>query len=220
MTVTLHPSIVDIDMPKRMQQLPLNAAGFPIPWFVAYVNGEPEFRMADSDKFARSIRERRCWLCGNQIPAISVAAFVVGPMCGVNRVSSEPPSHTDCAVYAAKACPFLANPTRARRETDMPDEYSGPGGTMIERNPGVTLVWVTNQWELFQANGPLFHFGEPSRTMWFRERRPATRSEVLDAIESGLPALEATIDIEANPDEAAAALASQIANLERFLPAA
>lgn len=203
-----------------MERLPLNAAGFPVPWFVADVNGEPDFRVADTRKFVRAVTEGRCWLCGGLIARISVAAFVVGPMCGVNRVSSEPPSHVDCAEYAAKACPFLANPGRTRRETNMPDDFREPGGIMIARNPGVTLVWVTDRWETFDANGTLFQFGPPARTLWFKERRPATRDEVLSAIEAGLPALEATLDNKPEHDQARRALAYQVAELQRFLPAA
>jgi hypothetical protein len=35
-------------------------------------------------------------------------SFVVGPMCGINRNSAEPPSHKECAQWSARNCPFLS----------------------------------------------------------------------------------------------------------------
>lgn len=120
--------------------------------------------------------------------------FVVGSMCGLNRTSSEPPSHTDCARYAAQACPFLARPHMARREGGL-DEIGTekPAGEMITRNPGVTLLWTARGYSLFGdgRGGTLFRLGDPVGLEWWAEGRAATRAEVAESVRTGLPALEA-----------------------------
>jgi hypothetical protein len=63
-------------------------------------------------------------------------------------------------------------------------------GTALTRNPGVALVWVTDSYLPFKAgNGYLIRMGEPHRTIWYCEGRPATRAEVVHSIETGLPSL-------------------------------
>jgi hypothetical protein len=90
---------VDFDtLPKTMRKLPLER-GFPVPWFVDWIDGKPEFRAMNPQRYRSAIRERLCWVCGEKI-GISLC-FVAGPMCGINRTSSEPPSHIDCARWSA-----------------------------------------------------------------------------------------------------------------------
>lgn len=174
--------------PYQIARLPRYRAHF-VPWFVEWSDGVPDFRLADVRKYNDAVRFELCWMCGQRRGRYGT--FVVGPMCAVNRTSPEPPSHEACAVYAAKACPFLANPKMRRRERGMPvvEERITPG-VMIERNPGVALVWTSRAFSRFKApNGPLFDIGEPISVQWFAHGRHATRAEVLDSIESGLPLL-------------------------------
>lgn len=177
-----------VEVPERIAKLPRDRRGYPVPWFVAWIDGQPDFRVIDPDRMARCVKERRCWLCGEPLGAYR--AFVIGPMCAINRVSSEPPSHRDCAVYAARVCPFLTKPRMRRRESGLPEEVHEAAGVGLKRNPGVALVWVTKQFEMFRApGGVLFRVGDPVETMWFAEGRSATREEVLASIDSGLPLL-------------------------------
>ncbi|MEV4033443.1 hypothetical protein [Streptomyces umbrinus] len=209
--------------PPRIARLPKNRAGYPVPWFVDYANGEPDFRIADTRKLHGAINLGLCWLCGgglrNEVlgPAATQYAYVIGPMCAVNRVSSEPPSHRDCAIYAALACPFLTTPGMRRRD-DLPDGIVPPDGQMILRNPGVTLVWVTNTWRMVGGH-QLFNVGEPAETLWLREGRPATADEVHDAIDSGMPILHATAEEDPDPQRALAYLGKQYARALALLPA-
>ncbi len=109
-------------------------------------------------------------------------------MCALNKISAEPPSHKDCAIFAAHACPFLASPRMHRRTRDLPEGAQKADGIPLERNPGVTLLWVTKSyWPLSdQMGGYLFSLGPPEQTLWFREGRPAARAEILESIEGGL----------------------------------
>ncbi|VTT96530.1 Uncharacterized protein OS=Burkholderia pseudomallei BPC006 GN=BPC006_II0514 PE=4 SV=1 [Gemmataceae bacterium] len=187
---SIRPELFPI--PPMVAELPVDDRGYPVPWFVAWVDGRPEFRLSASSKIRAAMTEGRCWVCG-QKRGLDMA-FVIGPMCSVNRISAEPPSHLECALFAVRACPFLSKPHMRRRTEGMPEKSpNAPApGVMIERNPGVAAVWETLTYSAYPDNGGwLFKVGTPRRVLWFAEGRPATRAEVLASIESGLPALRA-----------------------------
>lgn len=177
-------------LPPRMDKLPLDERGFPVPWFVAWIDGKPDFRVIRPAGIADAHNKELCWLCG--FHRGTHKAFVVGPMCGVNRISAEPPSHLECAKYAATACPFLTRPLAVRNERGLDELDAKPAaGVMIKRNPGVTLVWVTRDYKLIRDGaGVLFRLGEPSQIIFYAKGRLATRAEVDESVASGLPALE------------------------------
>jgi hypothetical protein len=61
---------------------------------------------------------------------------------------------------------------------------------MLSRNPGVTCIWTTRNYEVFDSgNGPLITVGEPDSVTWWREGREATREEVQTSIDGGFPNL-------------------------------
>jgi hypothetical protein len=187
----------DLDpLPLRMRKLPIDERGYPVPWFVAWVDGPegpetvPEFRAMDARKFRRAIQARVCWVCGE--PLGRWLAFPIGAMCVVTRAISEPPCHLDCAEWSIKNCPFLNNPRAVRDElTDKPPTARDPAGFGIKRNPGVACLWVTREYEVFHdgRGGALITIGKPDTITWWRERRRATRAEVDEALASGLPIL-------------------------------
>jgi hypothetical protein len=179
----------EVAIPDRMRHLPLDKHGRPTPWFAARDDdGVPDFRVIRPGGIQDAMRFKWCWVCGKHRGAN--AAFVIGPMCAVNRTSGEPPAHLDCAVYSAKACPFLSNPNMTRRTRGLPEE-SVTNEFAIDRNPGVALVWVTRDWHMYpDPNGmPLFAIGEPDQVYWYAHGRDATRAEVLESIDSGMPTL-------------------------------
>jgi hypothetical protein len=182
--------------PLLMQFLPKDHRGYVVPFFVAWIEGKPDFRVIDPVKMRRCVHEKLCWLCGG--PTGRTVAYVIGPMCAINRTSSEPPSHVECAEYAAQVCPFLTMPKAHRREANLPSDRLEMPGVGLKRNPGVTLVWVTrDRMRPFnvprgpngERAGTLFDVGTPIKALWFAEGRQATRAEVLESIESGLPLL-------------------------------
>lgn len=175
-------------LPVKMRKLAIDDRGYPVPWFVAWINGKPDFRIADSVKALRAQRYGYCWICGDNTGAVET--FVIGPMCAVNRVTSEPPCHAECAEFSVMACPFLTLPKAQRRDVNLPPETSDPAGVMIERNPGVTCLWTTRRFRLFDAgNGVLYRLGDPSHITFYTQKRLATRAEVLASIDSGMPIL-------------------------------
>lgn len=212
--------MVDLpDMPARIARLPRDHRGYPVPRFVAWIDGAPDFRVIRENAIADCVNGRRCWLCGDHLGAN--VAFVIGPMCAVNRVSAEPPSHRDCAKFAAKACPFLTRPHMRRREGNLPDDAVLPAGHMIARNPGVSLIWVTRASRVRLRPAPggfLFDVGEPTATLWYAEGREATRDEAQAAIDSGLPLLRDLAEQEGT--RAVKQLERQLANAVALLPPA
>lgn len=207
---------VDLPMPTRMAHLPRTPAGLPIPWFVAWHGGRYDFRVVDARKIVPAVKHRLCWLCGQQIGRMM--CFVVGPMCVVNRVSSEPPMHRDCAEYALRACPFLTQPSRERREGGglMPVDPQ-MAGIAILRNPGVSVLYVTRDYTVAKVpGGVLFDMGKPEEVTWWSQGRAATRAEAEHSIATGLPILEAEADRDGA--EAHAALVAAVMKAMRLLP--
>jgi hypothetical protein len=182
------------DIPKRLRRRPIER-GYPVPWFVAFVDGHYDFRVIGSGKIKQAGIEKRCWICGDQI-GVNLC-FPIGPMCAINRISSEPPSHFECAEWSSRACPFLLNKEPERRTSNLPQGVVDAAGCPINRQPGVILLWVTNSYRIVQGSigsergnkGILFRVGDPVRTLWMREGREATREECLHSIESGYPIL-------------------------------
>ena len=197
MTVALRPELEML--PDRIAKLPVHR-GYPVPWFVEWVKdgvavpigiGEPDFRIMSTQRLHDTLRARwLCWICGEKTGAN--VAFNIGPMCAVNRTSAEPPSHRECAEWAARNCPFLARPHMRRREAGLPEDVVMDRGIVIMRNPGVALVWVTRKPRTKSDfnGGLLFDIGDPESVSWWYEGRPATREEVESSIESGLPSLQ------------------------------
>lgn len=204
-------------LPRRWSSRPIDHRGYPVPWFVTVKDddGRWDFRIVDPTRKVDAVRHRRCWLCGE--PLGVHGAFVIGPMCAINRTTAEPPVHLDCARYAVAACPFLARPRAQRRTAGIEDMQDNMPGVGLQRNPGACLIWSTRQWRWYDPTGrrsiadSLVALGDPTSCEWYAEGRPATRAEIMASIESGLPALRSVAE-----DEGPAAVAA----LERMTEAA
>lgn len=213
---TYNARIAALAMPDRIKRLPITASGFPVPWFAHWQDGVPDLRAIGKDKLVTAVRQKLCWVCGQMLGRN--LAFTLGPMCAINRTISEPPSHRDCAIYSALACPFLSNPRMRRNSQDLPDHVAAPGNGLL-RNPGAVCVWVTRGFRPFKApGGVLFTFDDPIETLWFAESRTATREEVTASISSGMPLLMA--EAEREGARAIAALHRMADAAEQYLPAA
>lgn len=206
-----------IDMPPRIGRLPVDGRGYPIPCFVATLaDGSRDFRIVSNEHFYRAVKRKLCWICGE--PLGRFLAFVIGPMCAINRISSEPPSHRECAVFAARNCPFLANPDARRPAKPKPGESIEPPGLHLERNPGVACVWITQSYDLMkvgEASMPgrahLITIGEPTAVFWYARGEPASRAEIEASINGGLPFLE-----EAAREDGPEGIAALEAQVQRF----
>lgn len=223
-TPALRPELDAVGMPDRMRRLPIDDRGYCVPWFVAWIDGKPEFRAMDPAKWRRAVTERRCWVCGDILG--KWLTFTIGPMCAINRTTAEPPSHTACATWSVKNCPFLTRPQMVRREDDqvnMAACAANVAGDMIARNPGVTLLWTTPSYSIFRDGKgmPLIEIGDAATVGWYREGRTATRAEVEESIATGLPFLLEACEKESSPrdrDRARADLERRRLIVERLYP--
>src|SRR5215472_18265998 len=102
MTTSLRPGLPPL--PERMRRLPVDDRGYPIPQFVSRLDGKRDFRVVSLDHLAKCIREDVCWVCGEPLEELKV--FVTGPISAIRDINNEPPSHPECAEFAACACPF------------------------------------------------------------------------------------------------------------------
>lgn len=174
-------------LPERIARLKRDTRGYPVPWFVEWKDGVPDFRLVHAQKPITAHVKHLCWVCGE--PLGRTFAFVLGPMCAVNRITSEPPCHVDCADWSARACPFLTQPRMKRNAKDLPDEKFVPGHAIM-RNPGAVAVWLTRAYKVVHLQrGMLFEVGHPVDIRWYREGRRANRAAIVESIDSGMPLL-------------------------------
>ena len=190
--MTTRPELKSL--PNRIRTLPVDRRGYPVPYFVDYVNGEPEFRAMSPEKWRKCVNERLCWVCGQKLG--SHLAFAIGPMCAITRTTSEPPSHRECAEWSAINCPFLSRPHMVRREDEMVKAKTLVAGEMIMRNPGVVCIWMTKSYRIWRDSKgkPLITVGDPLDVGWYAEGRSAARAEVEESIRTGLPLLAETCE--------------------------
>lgn len=168
-------------MPERIRALPRDRRGYPVPFFVEWFDGVPDFRVMNPRSLQAAVQKRLCWICGK--PMMRWCAFVGGPLVVGQRISAEPPSHTDCADFAARVCPFLAIPTAMRREAKIPS-HGELAGVQVRENPGVAAVIVTRSFTpTATPTGPMFRIGEPTEVRWFLKGRLASRADLSEVIE-------------------------------------
>ena len=157
---TYRPGLPTV--PPRMRNLPVNGEGYPVPFVCAWIDGEPNFSIADPRKLAACHDQRWCSLCGELLGQYK--AFVLDPVAAVTRISTEPPAHIECARFAAAAL------SRAF----------------------VTLVWVTRGYSLERIDGKtVFRIGEPEQTFWYAGGQRAARQEVMGSMQAALPTMYA-----------------------------
>jgi hypothetical protein len=205
-------------LPRRMSHLPIDKRGYVIPFFVDYINGEPEFRAMNRQKYVQCIRQKLCWVCGTKLE--TRFAFVAGPMCGINQTSAEPPSHIECARWSARNCPFLSNPDMVRREDDLINNAATRDmapGIAITRNPGAIGVFICREYEMFNdGNGKfLITMGRFHEVEWYCCGRRATLAEIEESIDNGIGTLQAIARTQEGGIEE---LARARKRLERWLP--
>ena len=63
-------------MPARIAGLPKDSRGYPVPWFVHWADGVPDFRVIGDGKLEHAVKFRACWVCGQEMGRNS--AFVIG----------------------------------------------------------------------------------------------------------------------------------------------
>jgi hypothetical protein len=109
-------SFLDVPIPSRMQQLPRDARGYPVP-VIVFIDeaGRPHLQISDEAKRERVIANRLCGICGQ--PLSRGKWFVGGAVSAFDPAGAylDPPLHGECLRYAMQVCPYLGAPRYAKR---------------------------------------------------------------------------------------------------------
>jgi hypothetical protein len=99
----------DVPIPDRLKGFPLFRGKFLVHYTV-YVgaDGQPDFKVVHEANRIKALEERLCHLCGKPLGKLMV--LIGGPLSVQNRMFMDGPMDPECAEYAAKVCPYLANP--------------------------------------------------------------------------------------------------------------
>lgn len=105
-----------VPVPERMEHLPLDHRGYPVPFNVAHdKDGKPLFAVNNPEKEMKCLTELRCPICGGDLhdedPNVGMW-FVGGPLSALVPGGSylALPGHEECTRYAMKVCPYMAAP--------------------------------------------------------------------------------------------------------------
>jgi len=234
--MSAKPTIIprrDVAVPHYMHGLVRDERGYIVPRFVAFLQDRklapygslgatPDFRAIDTKFMIRAVKGNLCWLCGQSLGRYHI--FVIGPMCMVNRITSEPGCHFACAEYAVKVCPFMINPRTRRNEKPTAADHVkvDPAGIHNDRNPGAYVLWgqvgPAKPFEVkVGSGGVLFKLAnKPDSVQWWTQGRKANRDEALAALDAGVEELgKLDNDVAARRDLMLAA-----AEAKQFLPRA
>lgn len=106
-------------VPDFLNHLKLDHRGYPVPYFVAYVDGKPDFRLLDAQKQSTCIDKQLCAICGKKLHDKSFY-FIGGPLTLHNRISTDTAMHRECGEFSLRSCPHLYFEKADRRPTDIP----------------------------------------------------------------------------------------------------
>lgn len=105
-----------IEIPEFLQHLPVDDRGYPVPFFVPWKDGKPQFLYADERKVANCVERKICGICG-KLMMHGDSFMVTGPIGYKNRVASDAPMHRRCAEYSLRVCPHMYYEKSERRTT-------------------------------------------------------------------------------------------------------
>lgn len=107
----------NLEIPRELAHLKIDSRGYPVPYFVSWIDGKPEFRFLNADRLDMIIRRKVCHICGKKLPD-DYFYFISGPMGLHNKISTDAPMHKVCAEFSIFACPHLFRQKAERRDND------------------------------------------------------------------------------------------------------
>ncbi len=157
--------ITDIPLPPAVAARPRDDRGYPILAITPWEDGLPRFAATGTARSYICAVERLCSICGTPIAAGPVwrvvsgaeadAIAATGPSFRNGAATVEAPGHRDCMLYAAVACPYLAQPTARRgQDSRMLDVAKG-----FRRGAGGAVVGFATM-EFRYADVMMFRFAE------------------------------------------------------------
>jgi hypothetical protein len=106
-------------VPSFLAHLPV-VAGMPVPFFVTWFDGVPDFRVPDTEKVAECLKFRLCGICGRKLGEHMY--FIGGPLSKANKLFNDPPMHKACAEFSSRVCPYLTGKRQGYSRRAVPDK--------------------------------------------------------------------------------------------------
>jgi hypothetical protein len=158
-------------IPRALRQRP-RWRDLPIP-FATFVgsDNEPDFKVVDETKRLLCIERNLCGLCGE--PLKKPIVFIGGVNCCECRTFFDPGMHEECAIYAVKVCPYLANSDAKYSKRDP--KHLGEDQVVIKTyeeisavRPDKMALYYTNGFRGVTGQGPaLFILADyPTKIDW------------------------------------------------------
>ena len=157
------------NIPDSMAALPLDGRGLPVPHFVPWFDGEPDFSRVKPGALEFSHQNNLCWLC-NEFLGVSKWFILDDITRCINRTASHLPSHRACAEFAAKNYPC-----------------------MTQAQHGCSCLWETNAYRVFtDLEGRItIDIGEASGATFWCDGRKASQEQVLESVRNSIGKLQA-----------------------------
>ena len=121
----------EVSRPAAVAARPRDERGYPVPAVTPWPGGRPGFARQSTPRTLVCLAERRCVVCGTEVPPGPVYRPVDGEAAELIAValrfgkfyrnvapSIEGAGHRSCMIYSAIVCPYLASPG-ARRKFDV-----------------------------------------------------------------------------------------------------
>lgn len=134
---------MNIAIPQNLKHLKVDKRGYPIPFFVPIIKGEPNFRFLDERKQILCLEKKLCPICGTKL-CKDYFYFISGPIGLKNCTASDPAMHKECAEFAMKVCPYMFFRKTDRKE-HVPDD-----SVHIDEKPDHLFLIRSNKWKIIR----------------------------------------------------------------------
>jgi hypothetical protein len=123
-------------IPTHLAHLAISS-GFPVPYFVKWIDGKPDFRVMDHAKVVECVDKRLCGICGKRLGEFGF--FIGGPVSKETMLFADPAMHESCAKFGILICPFLnkTKPLHSDRPVNCPHHKSA---SMIPNRPEIMYM--------------------------------------------------------------------------------
>lgn len=170
----------EVPFPAAVAARPRDGRGYPVPAITPWIDGVPAFAELNSFRTLICLSERRCTVCGTELPRRPVYRVVDGEAADLIEAvldagksyvnvapASEGPGHRACMLYSAMVCPHLSS-SGARRTA----EATSGGQTLPKgdpRGPSAAVVGYDGyHWKVGERSLEIF-FGQPVEVLRYAE---------------------------------------------------
>lgn len=144
------------DIPKELSHLKIDERGYPIPYFVSWIDGKPEFRFLDHARQEMIIEKGVCHICGKKLNK-DYNYVISGPIGYQNRVSSDAAMHRVCAEFSLRACPHLYLQKAERRENDeLGKKVAELPSVVLKEKPSILLLVRISKYKTIVHQGATY----------------------------------------------------------------